>query len=308
MIDVETYVTALKVTWVKREIMGDHDWCELFRQEIVQGQFIWERNAASLIQMARKIYNPFWAEVLTAMAKYDSSVSTDIHDISRHSVWFSNYTKFQTREVRSWKRKGIVYINDLLKDNGELLSFEEAKIIYKLNGTSLDYLGLLQSLPIEWRNEQSRRKEVNPIIHPNVESILMHKQCNKSIYNILLRKTYRGEKNTWELCWEHELGQIDWIEVYELNQKSISSVYRTLQYKILTKITATNQLLYQIGRKSSYTCDRCETSIDTVTHKFWACPVVKRFWELVEIWLRNKNIIQGISGSVLNKKADNLGH
>ena len=242
------------------------------------------------------------------MAKYDKSVSTDIHDISRHSVWFSNYTKFQTREIRSWKRKGIVYINDLLKDNGELLSFEEAKIIYKLNGTSLDYLGLLHSLPIEWRNEQSRRKEVNPIIHPNVESILMPKQCNKSIYNILLRKTYRGEKNTWELCWEHELGQIDWVEVYELNEKSISSVYRTLQYKILTKITATNQLLYQIGRKSSYTCDRCETSIDTVTHKFWACHVVKRFWEQVENWLRNKNIIQNISGSVLNKKVVILGH
>ena len=189
MIDVETYVTALKITWVKREIVGDHDWCELFRQEIVQGQFTWERNAASLIQMARKMYNPFWAEVLTAMAKYDSSVSTDIHDISRHLVWFSNYTKFQTREVRSWKRKGIVYINDLLKDNGELLSFEEAKIIYNLNGTSLDYLGLLQSLPIEWRNEQSRGKEVNPIKHPNVQSILIHKQGNKSIYQVLLRKT-----------------------------------------------------------------------------------------------------------------------
>ena len=179
MVDIDVYDTALKATWVRREITGNHDWCILFKQEIPRGRFIWERNSSSLRRMARNTSNDFWAEVMLAMAQYDKSISVDIDDIGRHSVWFSNHTKFKNCEIKSWKQKGIVYINDLVKDNGELLSFEEAKNVYGFDGTMLDYLGLVQSLPIEWKSRQRVNKDMNPIIHPNIQSILNHKQGNK---------------------------------------------------------------------------------------------------------------------------------
>ena len=111
------------------------------------------------------------------MAQYDS-VKTEIGDVCRHCIWYSNFTKFKNVELRSWKQKGIVYINDLLKGNGEILSFEEAKNKYEFNGTMLDYIGLVQSPPIEWRNKQRKIKEANPIIHPNILNIISHKQGN----------------------------------------------------------------------------------------------------------------------------------
>ena len=52
MVDIEIYDAALKASWVRREITGKHDWCNLFRQEIAQGRFIWERNSSSLRKMA----------------------------------------------------------------------------------------------------------------------------------------------------------------------------------------------------------------------------------------------------------------
>ena len=54
MVDIDTYDMALKATWVRREITGNHDWCKLFRQEVVGGRFIWERNSSSLMQLAKK--------------------------------------------------------------------------------------------------------------------------------------------------------------------------------------------------------------------------------------------------------------
>ena len=59
---------------------------------------------------------------------------------------------------------------------------EEAKNRYEFNGTILDYLGLVQSLHIEWRNRQRKMKEANPIIHRNIHNIMSHKQGNKYIY------------------------------------------------------------------------------------------------------------------------------
>ena len=93
MVDIDTYDMALKATWVRREITGNHDWCKLFRQEIVGGRFIWERNSSSLTQLTKKTSNLFWAEVMTAMAQYDKRIEADIEDIGRHSIWFSNHTK-----------------------------------------------------------------------------------------------------------------------------------------------------------------------------------------------------------------------
>ena len=253
MVDVDTYDTALKVTWARREIMGNHDWCKLFRQEIARFQFIWERNADSLLEMGRNMSNKFWTDVVRAMAKYDQSIMVDIKDVNRHSVWFSNHTKFRNYEIKAWRQKGIVYINDLLRDNGEIMSFEEAKATYDLKGTIIDYLGLVHSLPVEWKNRQGKVKEAYPIIHPNVQAIISQKKGSKYIYNTLLHHKFKGSKNSWELGWEQEMGQIDWLKVYEANLRLISVKYRTLQYKILTKIVATKRLLYQMGITVSLT-------------------------------------------------------
>ena len=61
------------------------------------------------------------------MAQYDKSIKADVDDISRHSAWFSNHKKFINSEIKSWKRRGIVYINDLIKESDDILSYQEAK-------------------------------------------------------------------------------------------------------------------------------------------------------------------------------------
>ena len=306
MVDIEIYNVALKASWIRREITGNHDWCKVFMHEISQGRFIWERNSSSLRKTAGKTYNKFWSEVMVAMSQYDNSVKTEIEDIGKHCIWYSNHTKFKNMELRSWKQRGMVYINDLLKENGEIMSFEEAKNWYDFNGTKLDYLGLVQSLPIEWRNRQRKIKESNPIIHPNILNIMSHKQVSKYIYNVLLYNKYKNVRNNWEFGWELELGQIDWVEVYKHNMKLTSIAYQALQYKILTKIVATNRLLYQIGITETPRCERCRESVDTIVHKFWACPAVKQFWTEVKLYLQNMGVIQNIS--VFNLKMIILGN
>ena len=304
MVDIDIYEMALKASWVRREITGDHDWCKLFRWEVIKGRFVWERNALSLMQIARTTQNKFWSEVITAMARYDESMTTDINDIGRHSIWFSNHTKFKTTEIRSWRQKGIVYINDLVGDNGEILLFEEAKSNYEFQGTVLDYVALVQSLPTEWKNRQRKAREASPIIHPNIQNIISQKHGNKYMYDTLLRSKYRNAINLWESGWEQELGQIDWEGVYKTNKTLISVTYQVLQYKILTKIIPTNRLLYHMGRAETFECDRC-TRVDTVEHRFWSCPSVKLFWAEVGLYFQTVGIVQNIS--VFDKKVVILG-
>ena len=62
----------------------------------------------------------------------------------------------------------------------------------------LDYLGLVQSLPIEWKSRQRTKKNMNPIIHPNIPSTVNQKQGNQYIttfsyvISIMTQKKYLG--------------------------------------------------------------------------------------------------------------------
>ena len=48
MTDIDLYVAALKVTWVRRHVMQNQIWQLLFDSEMAHDTFIWERNSRSL--------------------------------------------------------------------------------------------------------------------------------------------------------------------------------------------------------------------------------------------------------------------
>ena len=188
----------------------------------------------------------------------------------------------------------------MLNEGGGIVPFNDIKRKFRIHGTALDYQGLIESLPLEWKRGERNKKEPDPIIHPSIQQILSQRRGCKHMYITLLQKSSCGFTNIWEGAWEREMGYIDWKEVYMLNRRTSASIkYKVFQYKILTRIVVTNRLLQSMGLTSSYMCNRCNSHVDTVVHRFWACPIVQLFWTSVDAFLRAKGI-QNIS--ILNKK------
>ena len=98
----------------------------------------------------------------------------------------------------------------MLGEDGNIASFEEIKLKFRIEGTMLDYLGLVESLPQEWKRRQGIKKEPDPVIHPNIQEVLRAEKGIRQLYRTLLHKPYSGLHNSWEGAWERELGQIDW--------------------------------------------------------------------------------------------------
>ena len=172
---------------------------------------------------------------------------------------------------------------------------------YGINGTMLDYQGLIESLPIEWKRIEVNKKQPDPIIHPNVQYILSQKKGCKHIYQMLLHKSFYNDTNTWEIAWEREMGQLNWSEIYTLNKRTYElTFYQMFQYKILTRIVAINRLLHRMGIVDSFLCRRCNAEADTISHRFWSCQSIQLFWRNVKMYLLRINLIQNISP--FNKK------
>ena len=300
MIDIESYIAALKVTWIRRHIMQTQTWQKLFDSEIVHENFVWERNSISIEKMAINIANPFWKETLRAYAALISSIEIEDAEIGSCSVWYSDQTKFKDSINRQWKNKHLCIIDDLIDSSGEILNFERFKAKFQINTTYLDYIGLVRSLPRNWRILSRKAKCQRPVIHPFIALVLRKRRGAKIFYDKLIGSKYNGNVNKWEIYWREQFDEIDWIDTYTSMYRTTSSVrLQMLHYKIITRTAATNIILQKMGIVETDKCMRCNTNRDTLEHKFWECHYVREFWQRVTSWLNSINVYDSI---VLGKK------
>ena len=305
MIEIESYIAALKITWVRRELSSTQVWTTLFESEIAQGAFLWNRNARSLEQFARTIENAFWKETLIAYAKLTASIVIDLSNVGRCCLWYSNETKFKDEDIGQWRRRGLHNINDVVSETGRFLTFSEYKDKFKVKAMPLDILGLFQSFPNYLVTQIQKEKHLEPIIHPYVSCILESRRGAKKYYDRLISAKFRRSHNAWERYWEAEFGDVDWAVVYTAIYTNTTSVrLQMLNYKIITKIVATNRLLFRIGIVENDICQRCNNDRDTIDHKFWGCDYVQRFWIEISRWLSR---LGGVGRISINRKMVMLG-
>ena len=57
------------------------------------------------------------------------------------------------------------------------------------------------------------------------------------------------------------------------------------QFKFLHRKIATNDILYKIGIKQTYSCSFCQEQKETLIHLFWTCKHTQNFWNGMFEWI-----------------------
>jgi len=304
MTDLRSFIAALKVSWVKKALIKTHPWEVIASHELSVGEtnFVWDKGSSFMKYLSNKISNPFWKEVTCSWGIFVSTFKSEDLSMGSISLWKSDFTKYKTDEIGQWVNKGLLYFNDLRTPSGQIMTFAEAKHVYNLPGTFLDYAGLLNSLPRAYL--MSKDKIEAPIISDQIRYLLGAEKGTKHIYNRLTQ--CKNTSKHWESKWIEQYGEIDWPETYQAVRFATScSYYRSLHYKIVTFTAVTNKLLYKMGVREIDSCDRCKRSPETLRHKFWSCPLVNNFWRQVEDWLNIHTDVQ--PRAVLKEKHVMLG-
>ena len=60
---------------------------------------------------------------------------------------------------------------------------------------------------------------------------------------------------------------VDWKNVYE-TLRVTTMQYRTIRYKVITRIVGTNSLLEKMRIRNTDACEHCEQR-ENIEHKFW---------------------------------------
>ena len=195
--------------------------------------------------------------------------------------------------------KGITFINDLYRDNNnlpEVIPFKEWVNKEVTPANFLIWLGLINRT----KHVIHTGKQITAIADNLLAlgDINVKHANSKKIYQYLLSNKYKYELNQPRInkyveC--QDIEEDDWKTIFTRAQSVTEIKTREFQFKFLYDILSNNFWTHKWGITDSSACTFCDQNIENLSHLFWECPEIVRFWKNLNEYFSDK------SGIILTK-------
>ena len=242
--------------------------------------------------------NPFWKNVLKTCEGVPRLKSSIAQQYLSEPIWYNQNILRLNRPVFYvlWFRKNIEYVNDLIDNNGKILSHRNFQENYNFTVSFIEYNGLVNSVPRDWITAIGAlgTKLTEPLKQHLIQKITKEKKPSRCIYNQIRELVFVPpvtSQNKWKIDIP-ELDETKWTLYYRLAKAmTLESKMHFFQYQILHRTLVTNSKLMYFGIKDNNNCTFCQTTKESILHLFWDCELVKEFWlSLCDFIKKNCNI------------------
>lgn len=295
MPNINDYITALKTTWIRRISNQQYKFLTILNTEI-ETDNIFNWGETYIEQGLLKIKNVFWQDVLKghlAVLKNINPVNTD--EFLSSPLFYNKNIKTGNRIVfsRLWYNKGMCFVNDIVKSDGNFYSQNELNGIYNININFLQYYGLIKATT-QWKETLKLESIEKKLDMPFIPYAL-------KVY----RKQQKGVKDMYKVLNSNvdiPAGKAKWNSIYNLSDEIWKKIYlwphnitknstlKWFQFRINHNILATNKFLNKIKIVNNPLCTFCKTSPETIKHLFWDCEISKAILRELHEWLHTRNI------------------
>ena len=148
MINLKAFMNSMKLTWLRRITTTESPWQYIIKDTINFNE-IFSFGTSYIESFLSKIKNKFWIDVMKAYSEILKLNKIDNEDSVLSSPIFYNYEiKVGNNPVwiKNWYKKGVIYINDLVRENGHLCSQEEFERMYNANTNFVQYQGIINAV------------------------------------------------------------------------------------------------------------------------------------------------------------------
>ena len=292
VVDVEAFCHSLKMAWISRMYnCKGAKWREMLQARV--GKIKLEDLMKSCLctsDIQRLRIPAFYKNVLTLYQNYKFVSMSEAQNVQREMLWYNRSIRIDNKTVfiYSLYKRGIKVIDDLIKDNGALMSIEELKLKYP--GVKIDFLtyqALLRGIPGLWKKTllETANQKLSVCGKSDVPSISIGDQAykisdvrSKHFYEVELNSVTPKAVQRWENLGYHG---VNWEEAFKIPYLCTKSTkLQSLQYRILHRYIPTRRYLYIRNVMNSPQCAYCRNE-DTLEHFFFMCSNVKQIWEQI---------------------------
>ena len=298
-VDIETKISALKVTWVKRLSDSNfHSWKiipTILFSSIGGLKTVFHSNLklSRQCKVTVNTFPKFYQELVQIWANVSEKELLMASEIFGEVLWSNSRILSNEQSLYNYHfmSKRILTVRDLIDASGQLLGWTEAKQKYHLNSSQiLNWLGLIKCMSRIWHDLLIN----TPIDNCNIEEYPVNKELSamtsKIAYQNLLKPLLSAPPAQRSLDRVLKLTDIDWTKIYTLPRiTTIESSLRTFQYDILNNILYLNERLFKFNVVESPLCSLCNQASESVLHLFCTCTNTRNLWRQLCAWLANQN-------------------
>ena len=297
MIDLQTFIHSLKLTWLRRISEMNNKFSHLVESLCPVIKTMYKFGSDYLkVRLLHQI-NPFWKDVLLSYIVLAKTLKPkNVNFCQSVHIWYNPDIRVGGSSVgyKRWISAGILFIGDLLNSDGEFYSYRELTRCFNVRTNFLEFNGIIRAIKQFLNNEGFNHglfKSVNPLIPI---TLLMIKKDQKGCRNVykLLRKPDELPKS--HPKWINDLNNSA-ITTINRNESFFGIVYKLtqdpkllwFQYRFNHRILATNYLLVKMNLKDNNMCTFCRNAPESLLHLFWTCEISKQFWSNLNTYISN---------------------
>ena len=295
MIHIESFSKTMKLFWIRKLLDNElNQWKILISHDLgkLGGNIIWEYHSKSLENIATKISNPFWSNVIKIWSEINVNKLEEDGPLSE-TLWYNPSIQVGRKSIfyKHWSEAGINYVNDLLSNEGTLLNVNTFMAKYNLANEHLRFFGVISAIPHEWKNQLPDDPVPPDGIKSNkIDKLQKNRKIEKKFFYNLLTSYLEEIPEKSQLKWKSKLvGEINFEEYYILIDSYLKDVtLRAFQFKLIHRILPTNKLLFKMKISHYSLCTFCEYHQETLEHLFWECMIIKNLWFRIQDTFRLK--------------------
>ncbi len=128
MLDINNYNLGLKSSWIKRILYSQETKWKVLLGKTVSIEKILKTGSDYINVVKKEIKNPFWKDTFTVFQIIQEKLEVQSWDeFITQPIWNNPKIKIENKTVfyTNWFDKNIVYIADLLDENGNFYSLQD---------------------------------------------------------------------------------------------------------------------------------------------------------------------------------------
>ena len=305
MIDFISKVKSVKISWVKRAIVSPNKpWVKILTALMGEIPFSYILKSSSDCNPYIQNLPLFYKNIYNVWKQFKMSDPITYMEIKSQNLWLNNHITVQNKPIlwKSWLKRNIKIIGDLLDNEGNFLSLDDLNMKYQVNCNFIQHMRIRQAIPHSWRLLISARKtttnktKLNIYINKADRTIDFLNSKTKDIYWLLVDGTTKLTTLNCVKRW-HEIYNIDsdiWNNMFKIPFKACRETHlQSFQYRITQRILPCNTWLFKLKVSDTENCtySLCHSDEkDTIQHFLVNCEPVQIFWKNFISWWNKLNI------------------
>ena len=286
MIDLECFIKGLQINWVKKLLSNKNPlWKESESHLINCPERLLTFGSTWPRKIAKQCSNFFWKEIMRSWSEFlEKYQEQGLGPKSSCPIWYNPRISSAELFLPHWLKGNIIYVSDLLKPNGTVMSLAEIKNIYKIETNFLEHLQVKKGLQKFLHNsEYDIHKPIYPL---NIKALMGHIEGSKK-YRMVLTPSPKDLNSNLVKRWSQHhtcTTPLEWKKIFKICFYTIfDNNLKWFQYRIIYRILGTLSLRKKMKNSESDQCRICNASVETQEHLFVHCFHTAKLWADIKI-------------------------